>query len=521
MQTKGKKIQFDTQYRGLHNLHTPSGAVSVNVIAVHGLAAHPLYTWVRKGVDKSWNWLEHQLVEFIPGARVWTFGYESNWLGDEAISTSHEDVAVALLDGLHDKSHHLFDQPLIFIAHSFGGIVLMKAFIRAENSRNWKNLFEHTEAILFFGTPFQGMNKWFTDDMPALAKLKYTQVQGLILDLMKEHNEALGELRQTFSGMVNTYQGPGIGCFYETKASNIQRIVEKLDLDKVADDKTDRIQLVIKDSAILERGPRRCLRNRETNVHEIRIYQINRSDWDLLRLIALDGTSLKMLSFSPDGALLACTVYGYDQQSNNGQYYERVMVHNVKDASPRDVCRISMNFIEGQGGITSATFWRSVRRNCQWSCIAPVLINARHHPHRARHELNQFRLRTRARICTAAVAPRGNFIALLDTAGKLCFIPLQAGGLFGAKSADSKDCGISSNTSQPPIELPGFHLEQNLDSQQVSLRFDEVDGKLFAVDHRKQIRVVDFQKRVEPATSLNRKVSSFLSNQFHGKKHAG
>lgn len=88
------------------------------------------------------------------------------------------------------------------------------------------------------------------------------------------------------------------------------------------------------------------LRNRETNVHEIRIYQINRSDWDLLRLIALDGTSLKMLSFSPDGALLACTVYGYDQQSNNGQYYERVMVHNVKDASPRDVCRISMNFIE-------------------------------------------------------------------------------------------------------------------------------------------------------------------------------
>lgn len=104
------------------------------------------------------------------------------------------------------------------------------------------------------------MNKWFTDDMPALAKLKYTQVQGLILDLMKEHNEALGELRQTFSGMVNTYQGPGIGCFYETKASNIQRIVEKLDLDKVADDKTDRIQLVIKDSAILERGPRRCER---------------------------------------------------------------------------------------------------------------------------------------------------------------------------------------------------------------------------------------------------------------------
>ena len=87
-------------------------------------------------------------------------------------------------------------------------------------------------------------------------------------------------------------------------------------------------------------------RNRETNVHEIRIYQINRSDCDLLRVIALDGTNLKMLSFSPDGSLLACTVYDYDQKSNNGLYYERVMVHNIEDASPHDVCRISMNFIE-------------------------------------------------------------------------------------------------------------------------------------------------------------------------------
>ena len=45
-----------------------SDGVIHSIIAVHGLAADPIGTWVEK--SQNWNWLEHQLVEIVPRARV-------------------------------------------------------------------------------------------------------------------------------------------------------------------------------------------------------------------------------------------------------------------------------------------------------------------------------------------------------------------------------------------------------------------------------------------------------------------
>lgn len=189
-------------------------------------------------------------------------------------------------------------------------------------------------------------------------------------------------------------------------------------------------------------------------------------------------------------------------------------------------------------GITSTTFWRSIDKGnyyllCttypdtsahghkgQRSCIAPISSNRQHHPYLARHDLSQVHLRTHYRICAAAVNPAGNLIALLDTAGKLCFIPLQAGGLFGDTSTNPKEYGISSDASKKPIEVPHFDLGQNLDSLMVSLRFNEAGDKLFTADHRGQIRIVHLRESAEPAKSLSKKASAFL-HSLHWKKTAG
>lgn len=70
-------------------------------MAVHGLAADPVGTWVEK--EEKWNWLENQLVGIIPEARIWTFGYNSSWCGDKSVDTRLNEVATKLLDEIHQK----------------------------------------------------------------------------------------------------------------------------------------------------------------------------------------------------------------------------------------------------------------------------------------------------------------------------------------------------------------------------------------------------------------------------------
>lgn len=79
-------------------------------MAVHGLAAEPVGTWVTK--NGKWNWLKAQLIDIIPKAQVWTFGYDSSWCGDKAIDTRLGEVAIKLLDAI---DHNVIARSLRFI----------------------------------------------------------------------------------------------------------------------------------------------------------------------------------------------------------------------------------------------------------------------------------------------------------------------------------------------------------------------------------------------------------------------
>lgn len=70
----------------------------LSIVAIHGIGADPDRTWTRDGV----NWLrdEKMLPQAVPQARIMRFGYESQWLGREAIQQRLPLVADQLLRSL-------------------------------------------------------------------------------------------------------------------------------------------------------------------------------------------------------------------------------------------------------------------------------------------------------------------------------------------------------------------------------------------------------------------------------------
>lgn len=126
----------------------------VDIIAIHGLNGDPYRTWT-DGETRLF-WLGDLLPDDIPGARIFTYGYPSHLL----CSTSRariSDFAETLL--AHVESRRVANdeqRPIIFVAHSLGGIVCKRALIMAKENPAYHDIVSNTIGILFFGTPHRG-----------------------------------------------------------------------------------------------------------------------------------------------------------------------------------------------------------------------------------------------------------------------------------------------------------------------------------------------------------------------------
>jgi hypothetical protein len=66
------------------------------------------------------------LPAVLPTARILRYGYLSEWFGENALSTRAANIAGRLLEELQSSRSDALDRPLIFIAHSFGGLVVVR-----------------------------------------------------------------------------------------------------------------------------------------------------------------------------------------------------------------------------------------------------------------------------------------------------------------------------------------------------------------------------------------------------------
>ncbi|KAH8878672.1 hypothetical protein GQ53DRAFT_81806 [Thozetella sp. PMI_491] len=210
---------------GIQVLSDPPDA-KFQIVAVHGLGAHPDHTWtansarVNAGRPEKVHLLRDLLKHDFPDARVLSFAHNSDWLIDAPVKTARQ-IGDRLLEQLkaNQPAQRL---PTIFIGHSFGGIIIKEA-LRKPGSRE---IMDDTCGIIFLGTPHQGSSVSVLGAVMAFLTGFLGSNATLLLSL-KSHQDQLSDLADAFRTSMaqkedrrqkeGRRQKAKIKSFYETK----------------------------------------------------------------------------------------------------------------------------------------------------------------------------------------------------------------------------------------------------------------------------------------------------------------
>ncbi|KAK6614958.1 hypothetical protein H4I95_00110 [Botrytis cinerea] len=196
----------------------------IDIVALHGIKGDAFRTWTEKNEDGVKNmWLRDQLPNELPGARVFSFGYDANVLFSRGTGTI-EDFATNLLEDLvrERKDDSNQKRRIIFICHSMGGIVLKKALVKAVDNNLYKNTFDSTSAILFLATPHMGSDETkiplsvanFANGFLSVPMRLSGRVRDDLIMPLARGSHILRDVQQTFKDR-KLYEGILIASFQE------------------------------------------------------------------------------------------------------------------------------------------------------------------------------------------------------------------------------------------------------------------------------------------------------------------
>ncbi|KAG6988928.1 hypothetical protein G7Y79_00067g095430 [Physcia stellaris] len=221
--------------RGLTEVHRPAtGTPLIDVVFVHGLDGHPRSTWMSEKDKVFWP---SQLLPPIleeEKARILVYGYDAD------VTPSRNGPATMSRDKIHNHGEQLVaelcgnrskpaaERPIIFVAHSLGGLVVKSALIHSSETRGTKtrrlrSIFVSTYGILFLGTPHKGFDirKWISrKELASGARVhdKRIRTQSHVIDALQSNSETLQVLDRRFIDLTDRFQ---IFLFHEGKPTRM------------------------------------------------------------------------------------------------------------------------------------------------------------------------------------------------------------------------------------------------------------------------------------------------------------
>ncbi|KAM7187468.1 hypothetical protein V8F33_011208 [Rhypophila sp. PSN 637] len=200
---------------GLKVLHPGKEPVVADFIAVHGLNGHWEKTWsTASGV----NWLSSILAEDIPNVRILTYGYNSRTHGAEQLIVEslydHGKTFVQVLCA-YRRNTKTEGRPIIFLAHSLGGIVVKSALIHSNlwHRDNLNDIKRSTHGLVFFGTPHGGSSIASLGTKLLILGSPFARTSTLHIRHLQQNSEWLRMQADQFAPIIPEFD---ITNFYET-----------------------------------------------------------------------------------------------------------------------------------------------------------------------------------------------------------------------------------------------------------------------------------------------------------------
>ena len=153
---------------GLTILHEPESPPSADIVFIHGLGGSSRHTWSRnRDLQLFWpfEWLPYEPE--LATARIMTFGYNSHFSSVSHkqnnilnISDFSKDLLFSMkfATGKGERRLDIGSAPIIFVAHSMGGLIVKKAFILGQYDDHYRDLIRAVSGIIFLSTPHRGSN---------------------------------------------------------------------------------------------------------------------------------------------------------------------------------------------------------------------------------------------------------------------------------------------------------------------------------------------------------------------------
>ena len=202
---------------------------NVSIVFIHGLTGNREKTWTHRN---STFWPGALLPQDFPRARIMTFGYDADVVRFWTIASSNrlDDHGKSLAYALLDQREQVGQRPIVFVAHSLGGLVCEEALNLSSKRSALAPILRNTLGVIFMGTPHGGsqLARW------GGTVAKYVNVfRGTNRDILSNLQPGSADLQRAEEDFQHMLRRDGtklmIFCFYEALKMNdtIGKIVER------------------------------------------------------------------------------------------------------------------------------------------------------------------------------------------------------------------------------------------------------------------------------------------------------